>query len=54
MNNLKFIANFNKKFSKFINNLIEKNLNKLNMAEKIEIIEKQKKITEKKKKKKKK
>ena len=30
MNNLKFIANFNKKFSKFINNLLEKNLNKLN------------------------
>ncbi|WP_440677787.1 AsmA family protein [Candidatus Pelagibacter sp. HIMB1587] len=31
MNNLKFIANFNKKFSKFINNLLEKNLNKLNV-----------------------
>ncbi|WP_440633843.1 AsmA family protein [Candidatus Pelagibacter sp. HIMB1485] len=31
MNNLKLIANFNKKFSKFINNLLEKNLNKLNV-----------------------
>jgi hypothetical protein len=31
MNNLKFIANFNKKLSKFINNLLEKNLNKLNV-----------------------
>ena len=31
MNNLKFIANFFKKFSKFINNLLEKNLNKLNV-----------------------
>ena len=31
MNNLKFIANFNKKLSKFINNLYEKNLNKLNV-----------------------
>ena len=30
MNNLKFIANFFIKFSKFINNLLEKNLNKLN------------------------
>ncbi len=31
MNNLKLIANFNKKFSNFINNLLEKNLNKLNV-----------------------
>ncbi|WP_440654688.1 AsmA family protein [Candidatus Pelagibacter sp. HIMB1506] len=31
MNNLKLIANFNKKFSRFINNLLEKNLNKLNV-----------------------
>jgi hypothetical protein len=31
MNNLKFIASFFKKFSKFINNLLEKNLNKLNV-----------------------
>lgn len=31
MNNLKLITNFNKKFSKFINNLLEKNLNKLNV-----------------------
>ena len=31
MNNLKFIANFIKKLSKFINNLLEKNLNKLNV-----------------------
>ena len=31
MNNLKFIASFYKKFSKFINNLLEKNLNKLNV-----------------------
>ena len=30
MNNPKFIASFFKKFSKFINNLLEKNLNKLN------------------------
>ncbi len=30
MNNLKFIASFFIKFSKFINNLLEKNLNKLN------------------------
>ena len=31
MNNPKFIASFFKKFSKFINNLLEKNLNKLNV-----------------------
>ena len=31
MNNSKFIASFFKKFSKFINNLLEKNLNKLNV-----------------------
>ncbi len=31
MNNSKFIASFFKKFSKFINNLLEKNLNKLNI-----------------------
>ncbi|WP_440635340.1 AsmA family protein [Candidatus Pelagibacter sp. HIMB1746] len=31
MNNPKFIANLYKKFSKFINNLLEKNLNKLNV-----------------------
>ena len=31
MNNPKLIASFNKKFSKFINNLLEKNLNKLNV-----------------------
>ena len=31
MNNLKFIGSFFKKFSKFINNLLEKNLNKLNV-----------------------
>ena len=31
MNNPKFIASFFKKFSKFINNLLEKNLNKLNI-----------------------
>ena len=30
MNNPKFIASFFKKFSKFINNQLEKNLNKLN------------------------
>lgn len=30
MNNLKFFASFYKKFNKFINNLLEKNLNKLN------------------------
>ena len=31
MNNLKFIASIFKKFSKFINNLLEQNLNKLNV-----------------------
>ena len=31
MNNPKFIANIFKKFSQFINNLLEKNLNKLNV-----------------------
>ena len=31
MNNLKFISNFFKKLSKFINSLLEKNLNKLNI-----------------------
>ena len=31
MNNPKFIASFFKKLSKFINNLLEKNLNKLNI-----------------------
>ena len=31
MNNPKLNANFFKKFSKFINNLLEKNLNKLNV-----------------------
>ncbi|WP_440692992.1 hypothetical protein [Candidatus Pelagibacter sp. HIMB1695] len=31
MNNPKYIASFFKKFSKFINNLLEKNLNKLNV-----------------------
>ena len=30
MNNPKFISSIFKKFSKFINNLLEKNLNKLN------------------------
>ena len=32
MNKLKFIANFFKKISKFINSLLEKNLNKLNIS----------------------
>ncbi len=32
MNNLKFIANFFNKLSKFINSLLEKNLNKLNIS----------------------
>ncbi len=32
MNNLKFITNFFKKLSKFINSLLEKNLNKLNIS----------------------